>query len=62
MYISCTTDATDLEAQEFNFFEYPASLSRKVLLLQHFKSYIEGNKKFQPITQFDFTKPYIPKF
>jgi polo-like kinase 1 len=45
--------------KEYTFFDYPAEISKKVVLLQHFKSYLEGNNKFKPIT-FDFTKDNQP--
>jgi polo-like kinase 1 len=45
--------------KEYTFFDYPAEISKKVVLLQHFKSYLEGNNKFKPIT-FDFTKENQP--
>lgn len=47
--------ATVEKINEYTFFDYPASISKKVVLLQHFKSYLEGNSKFKPMT-FDFTK------
>lgn len=43
----------------YNFFDYPASINKKVVLLQHFKSYLDGNSKFKPLT-FDFTKATAP--
>lgn len=46
-------------ANEHTFFDYPASINKKVVLLQHFKSYLEGNSKFRPMT-FDFTKDNQP--
>jgi polo-like kinase 1 len=45
-----------------NFFEYPAAINKKVVLLQHFKSYLDGNSKFKPLS-FDFgtqTPPVRP--
>lgn len=45
--------------QYFNFFDYPASINKKVILLQHFKSYLEGNSKFKPL-KFEFTKENAP--
>lgn len=47
------------QVQEYNFFEYPNLITKKVVLLQHFKSYLEGNSKFRPMT-FDFTKENAP--
>ena len=43
----------------FNFFEYPDSIKNKVVLLQHFKSYLDGNQKFKPL-EFNFTKEQMP--
>ena len=43
----------------FNFFEYPESINKKVVLLQHFKSYLDGNQKFKPL-EFNFTKENAP--
>ena len=43
----------------FNFFEYPESINKKVVLLQHFKSYLDGNQKFKPL-EFNFTKENMP--
>lgn len=42
-----------------NFFEYPAAINKKVVLLQHFKSYLDGNSKFKPLT-FDFKSQQPP--
>lgn len=53
-----TANAVD-QVKEYTFFDYPASINKKVVLLQHFKSYLEGNSKFRPIT-FDFTKANQP--
>lgn len=47
------------QVNEYNFFDYPAIINKKVVLLQHFKSYLEGNSKFRPMT-FDFTKENAP--
>jgi polo-like kinase 1 len=46
--------------QEYDFFNYPSSINKKVVLLQHFKSYLEGNSKFRPMT-FPFTKETAPE-
>jgi polo-like kinase 1 len=32
-----------------SFYDYPDAINKKVVLLQHFKSYLEGNSKFKPI-------------
>lgn len=47
------------QVKEYNFFEYPNLITKKVVLLQHFKSYLEGNSKFRPMT-FEFTKENAP--
>ena len=47
------------QVNEYNFYDYPASINKKVVLLQHFKSYLEGNSKFRPMT-FNFTKENVP--
>ena len=52
--------ATVEQINEYTFFEYPACISKKVILLQHFKSYLEGNSKFKPMT-FEFTKQNQPE-
>ena len=43
----------------FDFFNYPESINKKVVLLQHFKSYLDGNQKFKPL-EFSFTKENAP--
>ena len=43
----------------YNFYEYPAAINKKVVLLQHFKSYLEGNSKFKALT-FDYPRDQIP--
>jgi polo-like kinase 1 len=48
------------QVNEYNFFEYPNSITKKVVLLQHFKSYLEGNSKFRPM-EFDFDKDNLPE-
>jgi len=45
--------------QTHNFFDYPNNINKKVILLQHFKSYLEGNSKFKPMA-FPFTKETQP--
>ena len=37
------------EVLKYTVIEYPESLNKKVILLQHFKSYLDGNAKFRPI-------------
>lgn len=43
----------------YNFFDYPAAINKKVVLLQHFKSYLEGNSKFRPLS-FAFSREAAP--
>lgn len=38
------TDRQDV-GKEYNIKEYPANLQKKVTLLQHFRSYLEGSQK-----------------
>ena len=47
------------QVSQFDFFNYPESINKKVVLLQHFKSYLDGNQKFKPI-EFNFTKEQAP--
>jgi len=60
---SASSSKNEDNAQEiisqFNFFEFPESINKKVVLLQHFKSYLDGNQKFKPI-EFTFTKENAP--
>ena len=51
VYFERVRDGTNTveQVQEFNFFEYPQTITKKVVLLQHFKSYLEGNSKFRPM-------------
>lgn len=37
------------EVLSYTIAEYPESLNKKVILLQHFKSYLDGNAKFRPL-------------
>ncbi len=48
------------QVSHFSFFDYPESINKKVVLLQHFKSYLDGNQKFKPL-EFSFTKENAPK-
>ncbi|TNV73013.1 hypothetical protein FGO68_gene9289 [Halteria grandinella] len=48
------------EVHSHTFFSYPTSLGKKVILLQHFKSFLDGNSKFKPIT-FPFTTQNAPQ-
>lgn len=43
----------------YNFYDYPATINKKVVLLQHFKSYLEGNSKFKALS-FDYPRDQIP--
>ena len=47
------------QVSQFDFFNYPESINKKVVLLQHFKSYLDGNQKFKPL-EFNFTKENAP--
>lgn len=47
------------QVSQFDFFNYPEAIRKKVVLLQHFKSYLDGNQKFSPL-EFDFTKETAP--
>jgi polo-like kinase 1 len=51
-------NAQDIISQ-YNFFEFPENINKKVVLLQHFKSYLDGNQKFKPI-EFAFSKEDAP--
>ena len=53
------TGNTVEQVNEYNFYDYPNTITKKVVLLQHFKSYLEGNSKFRPM-QFDFDKDNLP--
>jgi polo-like kinase 1 len=44
---------------QYNFYDFPDAINKKVVLLQHFKSYLDGNQKFKPI-EFPFTKENAP--
>ena len=47
------------QVSQFDFFSYPETINKKVVLLQHFKSYLDGNQKFKPL-EFPFTKENAP--
>ena len=47
------------QVSHFDFFDYPGSINKKVVLLQHFKSYLDGNQKFKPL-EFNFSKENAP--
>ena len=54
-----TESVTD-QVSHFDFFNYPESINKKVVLLQHFKSYLDGNQKFKPL-EFGFTRENPPQ-
>lgn len=54
-----TESVTD-QVSHFDFFNYPESINKKVVLLQHFKSYLDGNQKFKPL-EFNYTKENAPR-
>ncbi|CDW89711.1 protein kinase domain protein [Stylonychia lemnae] len=57
-YIQRSANGQDEDVQCLNFFNYPKQLNKKVILLQHFKSYLDGNQKFKPLEfKFDATNP-----
>jgi polo-like kinase 1 len=59
-YVSRSANNQEDEVQHLDFFNYPKSINKKVILLQHFKSYLDGNQKFKPI-EFKFTAENAPK-
>jgi polo-like kinase 1 len=48
-YIARPASGSDEIVEKHNFFNYPAAINKKVILLQHFKSFLDGNQKFKPI-------------
>lgn len=40
---------TEDRRDSHTLFNYPQAINKKVILLQHFKSYLDGNVKFKPI-------------
>lgn len=48
------------QVSHFDFFNYPEAINKKVVLLQHFKSYLDGNQKFKPL-EFNFSKENAPQ-
>ena len=42
-YISRSANSQEDDVQYLDFFNYPKSINKKVILLQHFKSYLDGN-------------------
>jgi len=57
---SANTEGVQDHVSQYNFFEYPESINKKVVLLQHFKSYLDGNSKFKPL-EFCFEKEGAPE-
>lgn len=47
------------QISQYDFFNYPETINKKVVLLQHFKSYLDGNQKFKPL-EFNFSKEEAP--
>ena len=52
-------DSVTDQISHFDFHNYPESINKKVVLLQHFKSYLDGNQKFKPI-ELNYTKEEAP--
>lgn len=48
-YIQKSLTNGEEEVQHLDFFNYPKLINKKVILLQHFKSYLDGNQKFKPL-------------
>jgi len=49
-YIARASSGQEELVQQHTFFNYPAAINKKVILLQHFKSFLDGNQKFKPIS------------
>ena len=49
-YIARPASGQEEILEKHNFFNYPSSINKKVILLQHFKSFLDGNQKFKPIS------------
>eukprot|EP00347_Sterkiella_histriomuscorum_P016927 403351315 len=57
-YVQRNPNGQDDDVQSLNFFNYPKAINKKVILLQHFKSYLDGNQKFKPLEfKFDPQNP-----
>ena len=56
---SCQAHENQEKVCKYDFFDYPETINKKVVLLQHFKSYLDGNQKFKPL-EFAFTKENAP--
>ena len=54
------TESVIDQVSQFDFFNYPETINKKVVLLQHFKSYLDGNQKFKPL-EFEFTQENAPQ-
>lgn len=48
-YIQRGSHSSEDEVMHLDFFNYPKTLHKKVILMQHFKSYLDGNQKFKPL-------------
>jgi polo-like kinase 1 len=59
-YIEKSDNGMEDVFHQYNFFDYPQRLNKKVILLQHFKSYLDGNSKFKPL-KFDFDISNAPR-
>ena len=49
-YIARPGSGQEEIVEKHNFFNYPSNINKKVILLQHFKSFLDGNQKFKPIS------------
>lgn len=56
---SCQAQENQEKVYKYDFYDYPETINKKVVLLQHFKSYLDGNQKFKPL-EFAFTKENAP--
>jgi polo-like kinase 1 len=51
-YIQRQNHAQEEQVSHYDCLDFPKAIQKKVVLLQHFKSYLDGNQKFKPL---DFT-------
>ena len=58
-YFQRTQDSNEEKVTHLDFFSYPKEINKKVVLLQHFKSYLDGNQKFKPL-DFQFSSETKP--
>lgn len=58
-YLQRTHSGSDDCVESYDFFNYPKAINKKVILLQHFKSYLDGNQKFKPL-EFNFKPESAP--